>query len=399
MSGREGTATTTRCVSSIREVPRALWDEKVAQGHPFKSAAFLACLEEAFPERKFAYVVVSRGEDVVGLAVVTEERLDLTLMLPRAMGVVAAAVRKVLPRFLTLGLGMVGTFETAQRHWWYDARALSEEDFARALLAACDAACTDSALLLVRDFMEDVPDDVRLESWFLGRGFQRVANHPLAVVRLDGLSSEAHLQRLKRKSRQNLRKQLRDAEALGLRVERVRPYRHLLDECYPLYLQVHEGASEFKRPPFPRAFFESLEDRLPDSSSLLTLRAKDGALLGFILTGTSGDIHNPFLIGLDYARTQGTPAYYVLLWREVEEGARRGCRSVDLGLTSYFVKQTLGAELEGMTMAARVQSAWLRPLLNPLLPLLLGEKQPEEREKFRPGAEEARPQPHTSRAA
>ncbi|HZI12576.1 MAG TPA: GNAT family N-acetyltransferase [Myxococcus sp.] len=401
MSARpvSATAVTRRLVPSIREVPQALWDEQVARGHPFKSAAFLSCLEDAFPERKFAYLMVERGQDIVGLAVLTEERLDLTLLLPRVVGRLAAGVRKVLPRFLTLGLGMVGTFETAQRHWWYDARALSEEDFAQVLLEACAEVCTDSALLLVRDFVEGEAEDQRLESWFLSRGFRQVANHPMAVVRLDGLSGEQHVQRLKRKSRQNLRKQLKDSEALGFRLERVRPFRSLLDACYPLYLQVHEGASEFKRPPFPRAFFESLGERLPGTSSLLTLRAKDGALLGFILTGTSGAIHNPFLIGLDYARTQGTPAYYRLLWEEIQDGAANGCHTVDLGLTSYFVKQTLGAKLEGMTMVARVQPAWLRPVLNPLLPLLLSEKQPEERELFRPEAGDTRQPPPTSRAA
>ena len=396
MSGPSGT--TVRLVSTIREVPQAVWDARVAQGHPFKSATFLACMEDAFPERTYGYLVISQGEDVVGLAVITEERLDLCLMLPAAVGSLAAGVRKLFPGFLSVGLGMVGTFETAQRHWWYDARRLSENDFALALLDACAQVCTRSSLLLVRDFMVGTAEDARLESWFLGRGFKQVANHPMAVVELDGLSLDAHLQRLKRKSRQNLRKQLKDAEALGFKLERVQDFRPLIDECYPLYLQVHEGASEFKREPFPRAFFEALADRMPGTSSVLTLRQKDGRLVGFILTGTSGTLNNPFLIGLDYARTEGTPAYYCLLWKEVEYAAQRGCRTVDLGLTSYFVKQTLGAELEGMTMAARIQSSWLRPVLNPLLPLLLSEKQPRERQKFRPDIE-AEPRQPSSEAA
>ncbi|GHG98545.1 GNAT family N-acetyltransferase [Comamonas sp. JC664] len=374
---------TTRIHPRIQDVPRALWDEKVAQGHPFKSAAFLSCLEDSFPDRKFGYVVMSQGADVVGLAVITEERLDLSLLLPQQVGTLAQGVRKVLPGFLSLGLGMVGTFETAERHWWYDARRVSEHDFAKALLAACDEVCGKSALLLVRDFMESLPEDVRLESWFLQRGFKQVANHPMAKIALEGLSSEGHFQRLKKKSRQNLRKKLKDAEALGFQVERVRDFRHLIDECYPLYLQVHEGASEFKRAPFPRAFFETLAERMPTTSSFLTLRDAQGQLIAFILTGTGGGINNPFCIGMDYARTEGTPAYYLMMWKEIEYAAQHGCHLVDLGLTSYFVKQTVGAELEGMTMAARIQSAWLRPLLNPLLPALLSEKQPQERRRFR----------------
>ncbi|WP_375746164.1 GNAT family N-acetyltransferase [Corallococcus interemptor] len=393
------TATTTRIVPSIQQVPQALWDEKLAQGHPFKSAAFLSCLEDSFPERKFGYLVMSQGEDVVGLAVITEERLDLTLLMPDRVGALAKGVRRVMPGFLSLGLGMVGTFETAQRHWWYDARKLSEHDFAQALLEACDTVCTDSALLLVRDFMEGLPEDLRLQSWFLERGFKPVANHPMAMVTLDGMSSEQHFQRLKKKSRQNLRKKLKDAEALGFQVERVRDFRPLIDACYPLYLQVHEGASEFKRNPFPRAFFETLAERMPGTSSFLTLRTKEGELIAFILTGTGGGVHNPFLIGMDYARTEGTPAYYLLLWKELEHAALHGCRVADLGLTSYFVKQTVGADLEGMTMAARLQSPWLRPLINPLLPLLLSEKQPQERRRFRVSTSDEGDQPPSHKAA
>ncbi|QQR45329.1 GNAT family N-acetyltransferase [Myxococcus xanthus] len=390
---------TTKVVPRIQDVPQALWDDKVARGHPFKSAAFLSCLEDSFPERKFGYLIVSQGADVVGLAVITEERLDLSLLLPEQVGTLTKGVRKVLPGFLSLGLGMVGTFETAERHWWYDAQRVSEHDFARALLAACDEVCGNAALLLVRDFMEALPEDVRLESWFLQRGFKQVANHPMAMVTLDGLSSEAHFQRLKKKSRQNLRKKLKDAEALGFQVERVRDFRPLIDECYPLYLQVHEGASEFKRNPFPRAFFETIAERMPTTSSFLTLRDSAGHLIAFILTGTGGGINNPFCIGMDYARTEGTPAYYLLMWKEIEHAARTGCRVVDLGLTSYFVKQTVGAELEGMTMAARIQSAWLRPLLNPLLPALLSEKQPQERRKFRVSTFDDDSQPPTDQAA
>jgi predicted N-acyltransferase len=392
----KGHALTTRVVSTIREVPRELWDEKVARGHPFKSSTFLACLEGSFPERRFGYVLMSRGDTLVGLAVITEEQLDLSLLMSEAVGRFVTAVRRLMPGFLSLGLGMVGTFETAQRHWWFDPDQLSASEFAEALMSACDQVCSNSTLLLVRDFTEGDAEDMSLESCFLTRGFKKVANHPMATISLDGLGIDEHLQRLKKKSRQNLRKKLKEAEQLGLKLERVRDFRPLLDECYPLYLQVHEGASEFKRNPFPKVFFEMLAERMQAESSFLTLRTKEGRLIGFVLTATSDTINNPFLIGLDYAATRETPAYYCLMWKEIEYAVERGCRTVDLGLTSYFVKQTVGAELEGMTMAARLQSPWLRPVLQPLLPLLLSEKQPEERRQFRVDVE-GQPQPSALR--
>lgn len=385
-------------VRSVRELPAGAWDRHVGRGHPFKSAAFMTVIEDSFAERTFGYAVVTRGAQLAGLAVLTEEPLDLALLMPGWVGALAAGVRKLLPRFLTLQLGMVGTFETAQRHWWFDPAVVSLDAFADILVRAVAEVCAKASLVLVRDFTEGNVDDAALEAAVLRHGYVRLANHPIAIVELAGLSIDGHLKRLKKKSRQNVKKKLAEAAQHGLVLERVTRWARLIDECYPLYLQVHERSTDFKRSPFPRAFFTHIAERLAAESSMLTLRTREGALLGFVLTGTSAEVNNPFLIGMDYAQTHDKPAYYTLLWEELAHAARRGCREVDLGLTSYFVKQTVGAEIRGMTMAARLSRAWLRPLLQPLLPALLGEKQPQRRQRFRVDST-GRPLPASEEAA
>ena len=52
-------------------------------------------------------------------------------------------------------------------------------------------------------------------------------------------------------------------------------------------------------------------------------------------------------------------------------------------LTITKLTESVGAEVIGMNMAARLETAWLRPMLQPLLPALLGSKQPEKRRRFR----------------
>ena len=373
----------TSIVSSIHDLPPGLWDEKIATGHPFKSSAFMACLEASFAERRFGYVLITRSEVPVGLAVVTEEMLDLTLLCPQIVLRLAKAVRKLFPGFMRLRLGMVGTFETALRHWWFDSQQLRESEFVEQLLIGLRAICKQSLLLLVRDFEEGRPADTSLASELHAKGFVSLANFPIAVAKLDGLSIDAHFKRLKGKSRANIRNKLREAQNLGFKFERVTDFAALIDTCYPLYLQVHEGATDFKREPIPKEFFERIAAQMPQQCNMLLLRAADDRVLGFILTGVSATVSAPAFIGMDYDMTYGTPAYYVMIWKELEYAAERGCHEVDLGLTSYFVKQTCGAEIVGMSMAARLESAWLRPLLQPLLPALLGEKQPEKRRRFR----------------
>jgi len=373
----------TRVVPSIHDLPPGLWDAKIANGHPFKSSKFMACIEASFTQRRFGYVLITQSEIPVGLAVVTEEMLDLTLVAPALVGSLVTVVRKLFPGFLRLRLGMVGTFETALRHWWFDPQRLRESEFVQQLLIGMRAVCTRSPLLLVRDFEEGRAADTSIAAQFLANGFVGLTNFPIAVARLDGLSIDEHFKRLKGKSRANIRNKLRRAQELGFKFERVSEFAGLIDACYPLYLQVHERATDFKREPIPKAFFERVAAQLSGQSNMLLLRAADDSLLGFILTGVSTTMSAPTFIGMDYARTYGTPAYYVMLWKELEYAAAQGCHEVDLGLTSYFVKQTLGAEVVGMNMAARLENTWLRPVLQPLLPALLGEKQPDRRRRFR----------------
>lgn len=377
-----------RIVTSIREVPDGLWDERVAQGHPFKSAAFLGCLEAAFPERRFCYFLFYRQERLIGLTVATEEDFDVAMLLPAAIGRWCARVRRLAPGFLKLRIAQVGTLETAGPHWWLDRSHISAAVFAERLVDACTRAFPSSRLLLVRDFMEtgetgetgeNREADRELLASLVAQQFRSVLNLPLATVVTGGLTIDDYSRRLKSRSRSAIRKELEAAARTGLTLQRVHDFHGIIDECYPLYLQVHERASEFKRPPIPRAFFEELARQMPEQTSLLTARDQDGRMVGFVLSGTSDSIHDPFLIGMDYARTREASIYYNLLWREIEYACQRGCRLIDMGLTGYFTKQTLGASLEGMSMAARLQSRWLRPVLGPLLPGLLGAKQPRRR--------------------
>lgn len=374
----------TCCLStSAAELPEAVWDERIAACHPLKTSHFMRCVEQTFTERDFAYLTVWHETRLVGMAVLIAERYDLALLLPRWLHRMCGSVRRVFPAFFTLRLCMVGTFETAKRHWWHDRAVLPTARFGRLLLIAAERAFHDARLLVVRDFDDQADDDKELLQQLVAGGCRAVPNLPLATLRLDGLSIDQHLARLKRKSRATVRNALRSAAERGVRVERVREFGALIDECYPLYVQVHERASEFRRQPIPKTFFHNLAAQLPQETSLLTARDAAGQLLGFTIAGTSNEVHNPIIIGMDYRYSRELSLYYVLLWNELAYAVERGCREVDLGLTCYFVKQTLGASLEALSMAARVQVGWLRPVLNPLLPVLIGERQPRERQKFK----------------
>ncbi len=378
---------TRHIVGTIDDLPRGLWDQYVAVDHPFRSSAFFAAVEATFPQRTYAYLRLERPGQTVGLAALTLDNYDFAFLMPNMPAKLVRSVRRYLPNFMMLRLAMVGTMETAKQHWWWDKMYLNAGSFADHLIAVCEEVLPRAHLLIVRDFSDGTKSDDLLKTAFLNRGFRAVANLPLAVVDLPDGGIEKHLCRLRGKPKAAIRKQLQKVEQLGLRIERVADFEPLIDECYPLYLQVHAAAHEFKRAPYPKQFFREIAHRFSGKSTMLTIRVPEGQLIGWILTGFSKTVSNPFLIGLDYRCAKEMGLYYNLIWSEVRNAAEHEQRIVDLGITSYFIKQTMGAKLESMSMAARVEIPWLRSILGPLLPALLSEKPPKVRNSYRNNVE------------
>lgn len=364
---------------SVSEIAE-LWDKTIGKEHPYKGAAFLKCVESTFDTRKFAYCALKEGEDIVALAVLSHEQFDLALRLPPwALGPVRL-LRRWFPRFCTVGLAMVGTMETAENHWWFDKSRLDFEQFASQLHSALRGQFPNSSLLIIRDFSVTESDEQFLDC-FIRLGFKRATGLPLAVLDVGDTNLDAYLSRLRSKPRAAIRKMLRIASAEGLVTERV-SISSVLDDIYPLYLATHDKAKEYVRHPIPKQFFTEIDKRLADKTSLLVTRNRDSRIIGFMLTGFNGEISNPFLIGFNYEWTHKYSLYYNLMYHELIKTLEQRCKTVDMGLTNYFIKQGLGASLRPLHMACRFNNEVLHKLLGNTLPYLLAEPQPDVRRRY-----------------
>lgn len=372
-----------RIVASIEDLPFDVWDSYVALEHPFRSSAFFAAVETSLQTRQYAYMLLERGSEPVGVAALSQEDYDLTLLLPAAIGKLVQYLRRYFPRFLRLRLAMTGVMETAMHHWWWKPSVLDADGFAGHLLSAFEEAFPHAHLFLVRDFMAGRKGDEMLKAALIERRFRLARNLPLAVVDLVPGGINAHLGRLRGKAKAAIRNQIAVAERLDLRLDRLHDYSHLIDSCYPLYLQVHNAAREFKREALPKKFFSEVAHRFSGRSTLLVARARGGQLVGCVLTGFSDTVSNPFLIGLDYSRAKELGLYYNLIWAEICDAAEASRRVVDLGVTSYFIKQTMGAKLKSMTMVLRLRSRWMQRLFGGVVAGILSADEPATRRAFR----------------
>ncbi|NOK36004.1 GNAT family N-acetyltransferase [Corallococcus exercitus] len=370
-----------RLVSTATDWHHALWDERGALRHPLKDTGFLQALEHAYPERRCRYVEVRRGEQVVAQFLLNEDVLDSTMFASPRVKAAVGWVRRIVPGFLRIRVATVGTMDTSGAHWWHEAGAVEPDAFCRVVQRAAKAAFPRAHLLLFRDVLDSDPVSGALAHQFESAGFRRVQGLPIASVRSHG-DAGAHYASLNRKVRAFIRKMPGLAAEHGLRLEvAARPLDHL-EEAYALFLNVSRRAKEVQREPVPLEFFRQLL-RLP-GCRMTVARGSSGQMVGFILTRVTAGVASPAYIGLDYTVSDGARLYHQLLWSEIATCLDAGAGEVDLGLTSYFVKQGFGAVLDGSVMLARFQQAMVHRLLGGLIPHLLHIEQPAARRK-RPG--------------
>lgn len=153
----------------------------------------------------------------------------------------------------------------------------------------------------------------------------------------------------------------------------------MMGECYPLYLSVHEHATEYKRKAIPREFFQRIAEELCDVNSFLVVRRPDGKIIGFMMGGISGTIDSPFFVGFDYRYVKQYSLYYYMIWDEIAYAIGQRCQEIDVGLTNYFIKQGLGARPEPLGMMAKFRVPLLGNLLTRIAPSVLSEPQPVSR--------------------
>jgi Acetyltransferase (GNAT) domain len=286
----------------------------------------------------------------------------------------ASIVRRFWPRFMLVRSLMVGCSGGPGALGGKDEQ--TRRQCAEQLLDAAlsEARRTAARQVVLKEFRKQDRSALRC---FLDRGFLRIPSLPMSSVGICHASFEEYAKSsLGRATRKNLRRKFKAAARRAPIELSVLTYvGEIVDELYPLYLQVYER-SHLRFEKLTKEFLVELGRRMPDRVRFFVWR-QNGRAVAFSICLVAGDTIYDEYIGLDYSIAFELHLYH-LSYRDILAWAMKNGykRYVSMGV-SYRPKLHLGHRLEPLDLYVRHSS----PLINAVFRLFLPLVGPVSRDK------------------
>lgn len=203
---------------------------------------------------------------------------------------------------------------------------------------------------------------------FRNNGYTRVPSMPGVRIAIGFDSFERYLASLSKATRKDLRRKFRDTEDAGITMQVLTDITPIVEELYPLYLQVFERSSlRFEK--LTPGYLRLLGERMPDRVRFFVWRRSGRAIAFSVCMIQNDEIHDEYM-GLDYAVALDLHLYFhtlrdVMQWA-MENGFRWYC-STALG---YEPKRRLNATLAPLDLYVAHTWPGVNGILRRVLPLL-----------------------------
>jgi Peptidogalycan biosysnthesis/recognition len=278
---------------------------------------------------------------------------------------VAAAIRRIWPRFLHLRTMMVGC-AAGEGH-------VDEAGGAFGTMPLLADHITDLArdlgahLVVLKEFPAKYRSALRC---FEEKGFKRIPSLPMTSLGIDFASFDDFMaKKLSAKTRRDLRRKLRAAENAGPIVMAVtRDVTPMIDEIYPLYLQVLRRSKLGFEKLTPQ-FFCRLGQTMPDKARFFLWR-QNGRLIAFALCLVEGNEVFGEYLGLDYEIALDLHLYHRVTRDVINWAIANGYKTFRSGGLNYDPKLHLRHVLDPLDLYIRHTSPVLNRILKLVLPLI-----------------------------
>ncbi|MEY2557417.1 MAG: hypothetical protein QOE34_842 [Verrucomicrobiota bacterium] len=275
-------------------------------------------------------------------------------------------VRRLFPRFLTMRVLMVGNV-AGEGH--LGVCAPGDEDWVVHALHATlriYARLSKASLVVFKDFPAKYRHTLRD---FAANGYTRVPSMPMTELQLRYTDFDHYLSTLGASTRKDLRRKFRRiAGAAPINLEVMTDLTPVVDQVYPLYLQVHERSPlKFER--LTQEYLCQLGQRMPERVRFFIWRQNGKAIAFSVALVHDGIIYDDYL-GLDYAVALDLHLYFYTLRDIISWSLAQGLERYRSSPLNYHPKLHLGCDLFPLDLYVMHTAAWLNPIFRRALKFL-----------------------------
>src|SRR6266481_2582752 len=332
-----------------------------------KDHRYYEIVEETLEGFEHHYLVVEDSSSHVrAVQPVFFVRQNLVEGVPGKVRSAVDVIRKILPRFLTMRVLMVGCAAGTG-----DLGACNEKDegwVANALLASLRTYARQNKASLV--VLKDFPANYRsaLETFPLN-GYARIPSMPMTRLSLHYNNWDEYFRTLSKATRKDLRRKFRKAERPPtIEMEVVSDITALIDEIYPLYLAVHER-SPLKFETLTKDYFRAIAQRMPERARFFIWRQL-GKIVAFSFCLVCDHKIYDECIGLDYSVALDLHLYFYTLRDIISWALEQGLNYYYSNPLNYEPKLHLDCELAPLDLYVMHTNSLVIPIFRHLIKYL-----------------------------
>jgi len=362
----------------VRKLPR--WAQAF-QGRRKDSQYFEIVEETICPEFEYGYFLVKDGaQRLIAIQPFFVLDQDLLAGVPERWLRIPRLIRRYWPGFLKLRTLMAGC---AAGEGHFDASSDGARSRTGEILNGylnSHARALGAALVVLKEFPAGYR---RYMSGFIRNGFTRIPSMPMTRLDLSNYASmDDYFEKgLKRRKRKDLLKKYRTAAQSGkIEMEEISDISPLIDDIYPLYLQVL-ARSKLQFEVLTKAYFLSLLRRMPYKVRYFVWR-RDGKIIAFALCQIENDTLYGEYLGLDYSIALDIHLYFFVMQDIIAWAIANGFKALVSSSLGYSAKLQMGHVLEPLDLYVRHTSPLINAAMKRLLPLLEPVRSDETLKKF-----------------
>lgn len=358
----------TKIFERIEDIPSQLWNG-LTEGHSCAfSHEFWQLIEQSgLNDFKYRHIIFfDDQENPIAVSSFYSVTTDIAIFAPLGLRTVLTKIRSIFPNFLKLRMLECGTPITVSSPPIVGRPHTSTPQLIPTLHQVLHRVAKKERqlLIIIRDFE---PNASRLRTDFTRLGYHWVDSLPNTYLDIRWTSIEQYRASLKSYYRSKLLKHLKINKNNNIRHELHDNFHDLADTLSAQWLVVHEQADEFQREVLTPKFYRELSLRMGNrSKALLFFRGDE--LVGHALLLLDGNQLRWLYFGRNQAVNDSL--YLYVAHTVIETAILLGAKQLEMGLTTYAIKQDLGAQVTPIHLALRSSLPIINAFVGKIYPLL-----------------------------